>query len=128
MRVLQKAVLLAIKDSLNLNLDGDLSPIKRAYAVKITLGERAYNILLNRAMLLKFAADFLGEHNPQERLLIDIACEMTNLILGKAKVLYEENGEIFKLGMPEFLGIRLLKQNGFGYKFKNCKIGIYELN
>ncbi|RDU57305.1 chemotaxis protein CheX [Helicobacter sp. MIT 99-5507] len=129
MEILQKALLCAIKDTLNVSMIEDKIPLKRAFVSKIRLDSRTFYIATNKALLLKFALDFLNEENPSNDTLIDISKEMANIAIGKAKVLYEESGIVLKLGIPEFIGNKIINNYNkcIGYKSQNMRCSIYEI-
>ena len=129
MEILQKALLCALKDTLSISMVEDRIPLNRAFTSKISLDSRTLYIVTNKALLLKFALDFLNEKNPNEATLIDISKEIANITIGKAKVLYEENGMILKLGIPEFIGNKIINHynKSIGYKSQNMRCSIYEI-
>lgn len=104
MNILQNALVCAIKESMGFDLAQDSMPLETAYSSKITLENKHFIISMNKPLLARFAKDFLDSPNPSNDTMIDIAKELANLILGKAKVLFEESGHILKLGIPEFIG------------------------
>lgn len=129
MNILQNALICAIKESLGFDLEQDSAPPKSAFSSKITLENKHFIISMNKPLLARFAKDFLDSPNPSNDTMIDIAKELANLILGKAKVLFEESGHILKLGIPEFIGWEYISnyENAFSYKFEDMKICIYEM-
>lgn len=129
MEILQKALLCAIKDTLNVSMIEDKFPLNKAFTSRIRLDSRTFFIVTNKPLLLKFALDFLNEDNPNNDTLIDISKEMANITIGKAKVLYEESGIVLKLGIPEFIGNKTIDNyNGrIGYRSKNMRCSIYEI-
>lgn len=129
MNILQNALVCAIKESLGFDLEQDSTPLETAFSSKIALENKNYIISMNKPLLTRFAKDFLDSPNPSNDTMVDIAKELANLILGKAKVLFEEDGHILKLGIPEFLGWEYISnyKNAFSYKFDDMKICIYEM-
>lgn len=129
MNILQNALICAIKESMGFDLTQDSEPPKSAFSSKITLENKHFIISMNKPLLVRFATDFLDSPNPSNDTLIDIAKELANLILGKAKVLFEDSGKILKLGIPEFIGWEYISnyENAFSYKFDDMKICIYEM-
>lgn len=129
MNILQNALVCVIKESLGFDLEQDSTPLETAFSSKIALENKNYIISMNKPLLTRFAKDFLDSPNPSNDTMVDIAKELANLILGKAKVLFEEDGHILKLGIPEFLGWEYISnyKNAFSYKFDDMKICIYEM-
>lgn len=129
MDILQEALLCAIRDSLDISMVEDKVPLKKSFTSKIRLDSKIFYIVVNKALLLRFAMDFLGEKNPNDATLIDISKEMANLAIGKAKVLYEESGSILKLGIPEFVGNKIIEKYNrrIGYKSGKMRCSIYEV-
>lgn len=129
MEMLQKALVEAIEESMGFTLTKDSLVLKQAFCASISLDNKNYVIMLNKAILKQFSLDFLGVSEPQEEELIDITKEIANIIAGKAKVLYEESGAIFKLGIPQFIGYGFSGEYkaSFGYKYNNMRCSIYEV-
>lgn len=129
MNILQSAIFGALKESLGISLVPDSTPPKSAFSSRITLEDKIFIISINKPLLTRFAKDFLESPNPSNDTMIDIAKELANLILGKAKVLFEEKGEILKLGIPEFIGWEYIDDyaNALSYKSGDMKICIYEM-
>ena len=100
-----------------------------AFASKITLGDKEFIIAPNHAFLAQFAKTFLQTANPNQNELKDIAKEIANLIVGKAKVLFEEKGQILKLGLPELLDEAQtpIPRHFYAYKCGEVRICIYEI-
>ena len=100
-----------------------------AFASKITLGDKKFIIAPNHAFLAQFAKTFLQTANPNQNELKDIAKEIANLIVGKAKVLFEEKGQILKLGLPELLDEAQtpIPRHFYAYKCGEVRICIYEI-
>lgn len=92
-------------------LDSDVSlfescPVDRYYAASITINgqlNHTVTVYINRKSLCKMAYLFLLEDNPTEEILSDLIKEITNLIVGKAKVLASGNGLSFDISTPSFL-------------------------
>ncbi|MGX2982354.1 hypothetical protein [Helicobacter sp. 23-1045] len=124
------------------------------FASKISLGEMEFIIAPNKALLEYFAESFLdfaldsadsavdsaldsapdsaldsADSAPDKSTLSDIAKEIANLIVGKAKVLFEEQGQILKLGIPQFLENAEIPAGCdiFAYKYEKMKIVIYQI-
>ncbi|MGX3010456.1 hypothetical protein ACWIUD_02680 [Helicobacter sp. 23-1044] len=179
MEVLQKAILCAIKECLDIELRAESadsavdsadsardldsadstkngardsakiaeSALKSSdfadFASKISLGEMEFIIAPNKALLEYFAESFLdsavdsapdsaldsADSAPDKSTLSDIAKEIANLIVGKAKVLFEEQGQILKLGIPQFLENAEIPAGCdiFAYKYEKMKIVIYQI-
>ncbi len=62
--------------------------------------------LIIRPLLLQALAErLLGEMQPDEKTLIDIASELSNLVVGVAKVIGSEESKEFDISTPQFLKI-----------------------
>lgn len=129
MQILQEALLVALQESIDVTMQEDTKALLPPFASKITLDLEAFVIVMNRELLLRFASDFLNENNPDEIVLIDIAKEVTNLIIGKAKVLYEEKGRILKLGIPESFDNDRVEsyKKALHFRHGNMRCSIYKL-
>ncbi len=130
MEILQNALLFTIRDTLNISMVEDRNPLKKSFTSKIMLDCKMFFIVSNRALLMRFTKDFLFEDNPDNDTLIDISKEMANITIGKAKVLYEESGSILQLGIPEFIGNKIIGNYNkcIGYKSGKMRCSIYEIN
>lgn len=129
MQLLQQALLSALQESINVIMQRDSTPPLGALASRIQLDSEIFVIAVNNELLLRFASDFLEESNPNEIVLADISREITNLIIGRAKVLYEGNGKIFKLGIPEFLGDIAIEnyKDAMHFRYEDLRCSLYEL-
>lgn len=132
MEILQNALVCATKECLSIDLVQETNAESRldsAFASKITLGEKTFIIAPNKAFLAQFAKSFLDSANPSQSTLKDIAKEIANLIAGKAKVLFEEQGQILKLGLPELLEGAQIPSPSRAHAYKCGEIGIciYEI-
>ncbi|RAX51789.1 hypothetical protein CCY99_08290 [Helicobacter sp. 16-1353] len=130
MEILQLALLNTLKETLNISMIEEKKPLSRSMSSRINLDSKIFVIVANKPLLRLFAKDFLHETNPNEEILIDISKEITNLIIGKAKVLYANNGKTLKLGIPEFLGNKAISNynKAIHYKYKDIRCSIYEVN
>ncbi|MGP1579762.1 MAG: chemotaxis protein CheX [Wolinella sp.] len=72
----------------------------------ISQGEHIPVYLIIRPLLLQALAErLLGEMQPDERTMIDIASELSNLVVGVAKVIGSEENKKFSISTPKFLKI-----------------------
>ncbi|MDE6886387.1 MAG: chemotaxis protein CheX [Helicobacteraceae bacterium] len=129
MKIMQNALLRAIKESMGIVLETNNSIFQSPFASKITLDKKAFIIVVNDELLKKFALDFLGTQEVDNDTLMDISKEIANLIVGKAKVLYEQEGRILKLGIPQFIGDEKITNyiDVISYNFENLRCIIYEV-
>ncbi len=99
----------------------DYAPTHSAYAAAIPVKgdvNADVTVYINRKSLNKMALLFLFEENPDEAALVDLIREITNLIVGKAKVIAQEKGVAFDIGTPEFIGAdALLSTNDIEVNF-----------
>lgn len=65
---------------------------------------KIYRVYLgaDKEVVQKVAQLFLEEHESDEATLIDMLLETTNLIIGSAKVIAEEENTIYTIGIPHF--------------------------
>jgi len=92
------------------------------YAANITIeGDENLTISIHilPKSLKKMAYLFLFEENPDEEILQDLICEITNLIVGRAKVYAAERHKLhFNISTPNYLGQDvIIKQNDFEINF-----------
>lgn len=138
MEILQNALVCAIKESLSIDLvqsaesnsdSKNSDSANLAFASKITLGTKTFIIAPNEVLLAQFATSFLDSASPSQSTLKDIAKEIANLIVGKAKVLFEEQGQILKLGLPMILESAQIPSpsRAYAYESGEIKICIYEI-
>ena len=81
-------------------------PIDSFYAAKIAIsGDANYQIAvyINKQSLAKMAYLFLFEEDPDDATLTDLIKEITNLIVGKAKVIAAASGLSFDISTPDFI-------------------------
>ena len=79
--------------------------------IELKSGNVEYISFVFEETLLKEIAELLGTGKSNEE-ISDLACELTNLIAGKAKVTLLTNGRECMMGTPNFLGT---KENPHGY-------------
>lgn len=129
MEILKLALVSAIKESLNIDLNETSIALKQSFSSKINLGENTFIVIINKALINKFALDFLNDENPNLDSIQEITKEISNLIIGKAKVLFEENNNILKLGTPIFIGKDKIKKYNYSihFKFKTFRCSIYKV-
>lgn len=132
MEILQNALVCAVRECLSIDLVQEKnaeSALDSAFASKITLGEKTFIIAPNKAFLAQFATSFLDSSNPSQSTLKDIAKEIANLIAGKAKVLFEEQGQILKLGLPELINGAQIPAPSLACAYRCGEVGIciYEI-
>lgn len=81
-------------------------PMGSFYAAKIGVtGDVNYNITvyINKESLSKMAYLFLFEEDPDDETLKDLIKEISNLIVGKAKVVAAAEGLNFDISTPDFI-------------------------
>lgn len=97
-------------------------PRREAYCVSTQLSyktrEALVTIWFQRPTLKKFSQILLFEEDPDETTLIDMAKECANFIVGHAKMIAHDNGEAFKMGLPESVGLRILERSDNRLLFK----------
>lgn len=81
-------------------------PMDSFYAAKIDIqGDESHSVTvyINQKSLEKMAYLFLFEENPDKEVLEDLIKEITNLIVGKAKVVASAGGFNFDISTPTFI-------------------------
>lgn len=95
------------KDVLNTEVSlFESCPMDSFYAAKIAInGDANYHVTvyINRESLSKMAYLFLFEEDPDDATLTDLIKEITNLIVGKAKVIAAAGGLNFDISTPDFI-------------------------
>lgn len=118
-----------VQKSISKTPHDSIMPLKRGYLSRISMvGTRNDVFLLfNKAFLRIFCVEFLGEENPSEQALEDMAKELANLVVGRAKVMTQELGKHFNISTPEYLGHRLIKNydHGLHFRLKQGRCSIY---
>lgn len=129
MDIIKSALVLTIENTLGITLKPTNYILKKSFSSQINLGEYSFIVVINKALLYKFALDFLNDKTPNLDTIKDISQEMANLIIGKAKVLFEENGNTFKLGTPLFIGNQAIKDynKSIHYKLSKFRCSIYKV-
>ncbi|RDU60118.1 chemotaxis protein CheX [Helicobacter marmotae] len=118
-----------VKNSINEIPSDSIMPLKRGYLSKISMIGTHNDVFLcfNKAFLRIFCLEFLDDSNPSEQALEDMARELANLVVGRAKVMTEELGKKFNISTPEYLGHRLIKNydHGLHFRLKSGRCSIY---
>ncbi len=81
-------------------------PMDSFYAAQIAInGDANYRVAvyINKESLTKMAYLFLFEEDPDDATLKDLIKEVTNLIVGKAKVIAAGSGLNFDISTPDFI-------------------------
>lgn len=95
----------------------------------IEVGGRIPVYLIIRPLLLQALAEqLLGEMQPDEPTLIDLANELSNLVVGVAKVIASEEGLDFTISTPQFLKIGNFEpqsQSALHFKTRHSHCSIY---
>jgi CheY-specific phosphatase CheX len=96
-------------------------PLYHAYSASIEIeGDENYHIAVHIAekSLKKMAYLFLFEENPDAETLEDLIKEISNIIVGKAKLHASQSGLSFTIKTPQFLGANIpIEQNDFDINF-----------
>lgn len=109
-----------IKKSINQVPRDSIMPLKKGYLTKISMlgTHNDVYLLFNKEFLQIMCKYFLDENNPDESTLEDMAKELANLTVGRAKVMVEEAGKHFNISTPEYLGHRLISNYDHGLHFR----------
>lgn len=107
--VLEKAFIKSIQEILEETPKKAKRMMKNGFISSIEIlsnGERIPVFLIIRPLLLQALANrLLGEKEPDEATLIDLANELSNLVVGVAKVIASDEGKDFTISTPQFLKI-----------------------
>lgn len=129
MEVIRNSFFDVIRDTINEVPKESIIPLKRGYLSKIgMLGtHNEVYLLFNKAFLELMSEKFLNERYPSEQALQDMAKELANLTVGRAKVRTQELGKQFDITTPEYLGHKLVKNYDHGLHFRlyNGRCSIY---
>ena len=109
-----------IQKSINKTPTDSIMPLKKGYLSRISMigTHNDVFLLFDKVFLRIFCREFLGDHNPSEQALEDMAKELANLTVGRAKVMAQDFGKSFDISTPEFLGHRLIKNHDHGLHFR----------
>lgn len=120
MEIIHNSFFDVVQNSINKTPSDSIMPLKRGYLSKISMLGTHNDVFLvfNKAFLRIFCASFLGDDNPDEQTLEDMAKELANLVVGRAKVMTQELGKKFNISTPDYLGHRLLKNYDHGLHFR----------
>ena len=80
--------------------------------IEIDIGDDRYNIYISYDINFakKITKIFLEEEDSDKETLIDMVLESTNLIVGSAKVIaQDENNLLFNIGTPNFTNTKIIK-------------------
>ena len=137
-QLIRQSFIEVVKNSIAKEPQDSILPLKKGYLTRIdTLDSESKTmqdvvfLLFDKPFLRIVWEEVLGDDDPDDQALEDMAKELTNLIVGHAKVLAQEAGEkAFNISLPEYLGIKLIKNYNKGLHFKlgqgHC--GIYIRN
>lgn len=107
-KALKEATVFFVNDILGAKADLFQScALGSAWAASIAIkGDKECKITIYIAdkSLTKMALLFLNEENPDMETKADLIKEITNLIVGKAKVVAQSEGMMFDIGTPTFEG------------------------
>ena len=103
LEILKKSFL-EVMQTLNTSLHPHPTPLTQGYLASIKLNDATIYILASTPLLTLLAQNLLFEDNPDAATLQDMAKELANLIVGKAKVLSQESGQTASISTPLFCG------------------------
>ena len=103
LEILKKSFL-EVMQTLNTSLHPHPTPLTQGYLASIKLNDATIYILASTPLLTLLAQNLLFEDNPDAATLQDMAKELANLIVGKAKVLSQEKGQAASISTPLFCG------------------------
>lgn len=120
MDIIHQSFFEVVQQSISKTPKDSIMPLKRGYLSQISMIGTHNDVFLifNKAFLYRFCLEFLGEDNPDENALEDMAKELANLIVGHAKVITQAKGRSFNISTPHYLGHRLIKNYDHGLHFR----------
>lgn len=129
MDIIHRSFFDIVQNSINKTPHDSIMPLKKGYLSRISMigTHNDVYLLFDKAFLRIFCVEFLGEENPDEQALEDMAKELANLTVGRAKVMTQELGKSFNISTPDFLGHRLIKNydHGLHFRLDNGRCSIY---
>lgn len=125
MEVIKESFFEVIKDSISVEVEESIIPLKKGYLTSIEMIGRDTNVLLvfNKPFLKTMCLHFLDDSTPSDDALEDMARELANLTVGHAKVIAQKRNTSFNISTPEFLGIRVIKNYDQGIHFRLQSLG-----
>lgn len=125
MEVIKESFVEVIKDSISVEVEESIIPLKKGYLTSIEMIGRDTNVLLvfNKPFLKTMCLHFLDDSTPSDDALEDMARELANLTVGHAKVIAQKRNTSFNISTPEFLGIRVIKNYDQGIHFRLQGLG-----
>ncbi|MDL0079451.1 MULTISPECIES: chemotaxis protein CheX [Helicobacter] len=125
MEVIKESFFEVIKDSISVEVEESIIPLKKGYLTSIEMIGRGTNVLLvfNKPFLKTMCLHFLDDSTPSDDALEDMARELANLTVGHAKVIAQKRNTSFNISTPEFLGIRVIKNYDQGIHFRLQGLG-----
>lgn len=125
MEVIKESFFEVIKDSISVEVEESIIPLKKGYLTSIEMIGRGTNVLLvfNKPFLKTMCLHFLDDSTPSDDALEDMARELANLTVGHAKVIAQKRNTSFNISTPEFLGIRVIKNYDQGIHFRLQSLG-----
>lgn len=120
MEIIRKSFFDVVQGSINKTPHESIMPLKRGYLSKITMlgTHNDVYLLFNKAFLRLMCEHFLGDLEPSEESLEDMARELANLTIGHAKVKAQEEGGNFNISTPTYLGHCTIKDYDEGLHFR----------
>ncbi len=120
MEIIHNSFFDVVQNSINKIPRDSIMPLKKGYLSKISMlgTHNDVFLLFNKAFLRIFCTEFLGDEKPDENALEDMARELANLVVGRAKVMTQEIGKNFTISTPDYLGHRLIKNCDHGLHFR----------
>lgn len=129
MELIQESFSDIIEKSLGKKVRETKIPLKRGYMSKISMiGEQTdVFMVFNKTFLTIASQELLFEENPDEQTLEDMARELANLSIGRAKVIAQEQNRNFNISTPTYLGHRIIKtsEQSFHFRLQGGRCSIY---
>lgn len=102
MEILKKSFIDVIREIVQIVPRETTSKLKQGYLSSIELDKNhiLVYIMANREFLVLLSDKLLFDDNPSEDILKDLIGELANLVVGRAKVLFQEKGKHFTISPP----------------------------
>lgn len=125
--LIKTALVGVVRESIGIDLVEDKITVDGCLISKITLDSHVFYVVSNNDLLLEFSTCLLCEPDPDFNILVDMANEIANLVIGRTKVLCEEKGMLMHLGIPEFIENSDFKySDSIGFSFASMRCGVFQ--
>lgn len=110
--VVEKTIEMVPCDTFNSLKEGYISSVEL-----LETGKKVY-IVANKEFLVLLSKKMIFEDNPDQETLEDLTKEFANLVVGHAKMIAEEKGEMFHISTPIYYGVSAVGEYSKAIHFK----------